>query len=196
MRKNGLLFLRFPNLCNKAIAMALTVQTAIPELWHRRMAHMGHRSIKQLGQVAEGVKVKGKRPQTVCEPYEYGKGTKKISRKWPERATSKLELIHSDVGGPIEPTSLLGHRYCVAFTDDFTQVKWIRFMKQESEVLQKFKEFKSHAETQSSCKLNRLWSDNGGEYRSAAAQDFYKKHGIQWEPSAPYSLSKTELASD
>jgi hypothetical protein len=204
VRRNGLMFLKTPNLTDGAIATALATQAASPEVWHRRMAHIGHSSIEQLSQVADGVRIvdpspdgaspgassggnSSPSPRGICEPCELGKGTKKISRRPPARATEKLELVHTDVGGPIKPTSLQGHRYYITFTDDLTRAVWIRFMKHKSEALQKLKEFKAHAETQSGCSIKRLRSDNGGEYASSAAQDFYKQHGIQWEPTAPYS---------
>ena len=52
-----------------------------------------------------------------------------------------LEFIHSDVGGPVTPTSAGGARYRLTFTNDFTQETWIYFMKEKSESLQKLQEF-------------------------------------------------------
>jgi transposase InsO family protein len=187
IRKNGLMLLKTPDLTNEVIASALAVQVTSPEVWHRRMAHMGYDKVKQLVEAADRVKIAGSEPQGACETCNKGKATKRISQRPPKRATEKLELVHSDVGGAISPTTLQGHRYYVTFTDDYSRAVWISFMKNKSEALQKFKEFKAYAENQSGCTIKRLRTDNGGEYIETAAKAFYKEHGIQWEPTARYS---------
>ena len=54
-----------------------------------------------------------------------------------------LELIHSDVCGPMPSTSLSGYEYYVIFIDAHSRNTWIYFFKTKSEVFGKFKEFKS-----------------------------------------------------
>ena len=56
---------------------------------------------------------------------------------------SILEIIHSDVCGPMSSNSLSGYAYYVSFIDDFYRKAWIYFMKNKYEVFSKFKEFKS-----------------------------------------------------
>jgi hypothetical protein len=57
-----------------------------------------------------------------------------------------LELIHSDVFGPIPIPSLGGSLYYVSFIDDFSRKTWLYFLKKKSEVFKKFKEFKALVE--------------------------------------------------
>jgi hypothetical protein len=40
------------------------------------------------------------------------------------RADDKLQLVHSDICGPINPTSNGGSRYFITFTDDFSRKTW------------------------------------------------------------------------
>ena len=54
-----------------------------------------------------------------------------------------LEIIHSDVCGPMSSNSLSGYAYYVSFIDDFSRKTWIYFMKNKDEVFSKFKEFKA-----------------------------------------------------
>jgi hypothetical protein len=44
------------------------------------------------------------------------------------RATMKLELIHSDICGPISPKSNGGKRYFITFIDDLTRKTWVYFL--------------------------------------------------------------------
>ena len=45
-----------------------------------------------------------------------------------------LELIHSDVCGPMPSTYLSGYEYYVTFIDDYSRKTWIYFLKAKDEV--------------------------------------------------------------
>ena len=59
------------------------------------------------------------------------------------KAKGILEIIHSDVCGPMSSNSLSRYVYYVSFIDDFSRKTWIYFMKNKDEVFRKFKEFKA-----------------------------------------------------
>ena len=77
-----------------------------------------------------------------------------------------MELIHCDVCPPIPSISLSGYEYYVTFIDDYSRKTWIHVLKNKSEVLGKFKEFKALIENLSEKIIKTLRSDNGGEYTS------------------------------
>ena len=54
--------------------------------------------------------------------------------------------MHSDVWGPTRESSLGGSMYYVTFIDDFSRKVWVYFMKQKSEVFDKFKLWKAEVE--------------------------------------------------
>ena len=60
-----------------------------------------------------------------------------------KRVKRILELVHSDVFGPVKVPSLGNSMYYVSFIDDFSRNTWIYFLKKKSEVFDKFKEFKA-----------------------------------------------------
>ena len=57
-----------------------------------------------------------------------------------------LESIHSDVCGPINPSSNGGKRYFITFIDDYTRKTWVYFLKEKSEAFNTFKSFKARVE--------------------------------------------------
>ena len=78
------------------------------------------------------------------------------------RAERRLQLIHSDVCGPVQTSSFGNHRYFVTFIDDYSRHAWVYPLKAESEVFLCFKQFVVMAENASTCKVGTLRSDRGG----------------------------------
>ena len=110
------------------------------------------------------------------------------------RANKPLEIVHSDVCGPMRTTSIGGSRYFLTFIDDFLRKVWLYTLKTKGECLEKFKEFKALAENQSGHTIKAFRSDNGGEFISKAFRRFLKKHGIERQPSIPYTPEQNGVA--
>jgi len=64
-----------------------------------------------------------------------------------------LELIHSDVCGPMPSSSISGYVYYVSLIDDYSRKTWVYFLKSKDEVFSKFKEFKALIENLSEIKI-------------------------------------------
>ena len=105
-----------------------------------------------------------------------------------------LELINSDVCGPMSSTSLSGFKYYITFIVDYSRKTWIYFLKAKSEVFEKFKEFKALIENLSDKKIKTLRSDNGGEYTSKEFEAFCKDAGIKRELTTPYNPQQNGVA--
>ena len=101
-----------------------------------------------------------------CESCLLGKMTKTPFAKSCERASDLLELVHSDVCGPMSTTARGGYEYFITFTDDLSRYGYVYLMKHKSEAFEKFKEFQSEVHNQLSKKIKFLRSDRGGEYMS------------------------------
>ena len=83
----------------------------------------------------------------VCVGFLVGKHTeKKYDVGKAHIAVSTLDLIHSDVAGPMPTNSINGCRYFLTFIDDCPRYCWIYFMKQKSKVFETFKVFKDMVE--------------------------------------------------
>jgi transposase InsO family protein len=103
------------------------------------------------------------------------------------RASVKLELVHSDICGPIKPESNAKNRYFITFTDDFTRRTWVYFLKEKSGAFDVFKRFKALVERESNCLIQCLRTDRGGEFTSTAFNDFCSEQGIKRQLTAAYT---------
>src|SRR4051794_35572733 len=97
-----------------------------------------------------------------------------------------LEIVHSDVCGPMSAKSYGGARYFVSFIDDKTHMIFVYTIATKDETLTKFKEFWSLVEKQTGKHIKMLHSDNGREYTSHTFEASLKNCGIQHQKSAPY----------
>jgi hypothetical protein len=157
------------------------------ELWHRRMAHLHHGALRILREIVTGVLEFSIEHQEFCKGCALGKYTKTSFPRSDIRATSILDLIHSDVCGPMSSAYLSGCLYYVIFIDDFSQKSWIFFMKTEGQVFNWFQEFKYLVENQTGRKIRVPRTDNGGEYTSKEFNEFYAGEGIMRELIVPYN---------
>ena len=100
------------------------------------------------------------------------------------KSTEKLQIVHSDVCGPMSVESFNGHRYFVTFIDDYSRSVKVYSIKHKSEVLQKFMEFEAAATNKVGRKIGNLRTDNGGE---SDFEQYLKKEGIKHETSVAHS---------
>jgi transposase InsO family protein len=131
--------------------------------------------------VCEGC-VLGKHPQ---EKFDKGKS---------QRASSPLDMIHSDLMGPCPHPSIRKARFFLIFVDNFSRFTWTYFLRKKSEVFQHLKDFKSLVETRSGKKIKVLQTDNGGEYVNHEIHDLFHEAGIQLQHTIPYTPQQNGVA--
>ncbi|CAJ2675758.1 unnamed protein product [Trifolium pratense] len=161
----------------------------LSQLWHDRYAHL---SIKGLNILAKKEMVKGlpslDEVNERCVDCLTGKQHREaIPKQAVWRAGKVLELIHSDICGPINPTSNGGNRYFITFTDDFSRKTWVYFLKEKSSALDTFKNFKALVENESGCTIQCLRTDRGGEFLSNAFNEFCSNQGIRRQLTTAYT---------
>ena len=120
-----------------------------------------------------------------CEPCLMGKMTKTPFSGTMERATNLLEIIHTDVCGPMSVEARGGYRYVLTLTDDLSRYGYVYLMKHKSETFEKFKEFHNEVENQRDRKIKFLRSDRGGEYLSHEFGTHLRKYGIVSQLTPP-----------
>ena len=94
------------------------------KLWHRRMRHISRPRIERL--IKEGILHDLDFSDFyTCIDCIKGKLTAKVRNTGANRSDNVLELIHTDICGPITSTSMGGYRYFITFIDDYSRFGWI-----------------------------------------------------------------------
>ena len=68
----------------------------------------------------------------MCESCLEGKMTKSPFKAKGYRATKQLELVHTDVCGPMSVQARGGYEYFVTFTNDYSRYGYVYLMRQKS----------------------------------------------------------------
>jgi hypothetical protein len=62
------------------------------------------------------------------------------------RAQRFLQLVRSDIFGPMNMASITSAKYFLLFVDDYSRKMWVYFLKMKSEVFNEFQKFKALVE--------------------------------------------------
>lgn len=163
--------------------------------WHRRLGHVNYSDLAKMknGAVMDLI-YSGKDTQTNCEACMQGKQSRKPFNNVGSRANELLSVVHSDVCGPMETTSIGGARYVVVFIDDFSRMTFTYCVKAKSDVFDVFEHFRRLAENQTNRRIKVFRSDNGTEYCNGRFQALFSKCGIIQQTSTPYTPQQNGLA--
>ncbi|KAK2398761.1 putative mitochondrial protein [Trifolium repens] len=158
-------------------------------LWHKKLGHLNYNSLKLLYQkkMVYGLPIIEEK-SGVCEGCMLGKHHRQPFPKggaW--RAKQVLELVHTDVCGPMNTLSHGKNWYFILFIDDFTRMTWVYFMRQKSEVFVIFKKFKAFIEKQSGRFIQMLRSGRGKEYTSNEFHKFCEDEGVERQLTVGYT---------
>lgn len=159
-------------------------------LWHRRLGHLDMRNVCELVRqdMATGIDMKvSDELSSICDSCVRAKLARLAFNGTRKRATKPLQIVHSDVCGPIDPVGLNGEKYFVTFIDDWSHMCVVYTMKSKAETIDKMKEFYEMATAHFGTKMKKLRCDNGGEYRSWKMKKFAKKKGFRIHFIPPYS---------
>lgn len=176
---------------------ALITCTNALELWHRRLGHLSLAGMISLrDSLASGIAFT-KTDLSPCIPCIEGKQkSKSFPRGQAHSSVAKLDLIHTDICGPMSVNSWSGCRYFITFTDDFTRKSFVYFLmrKDQRTILDTFIEFQNLVENQTDLKIKRIRSDNGSEYCNKSFMNHLKQCGIIHETTVPYTPQQNGIA--
>ena len=165
-------------------------------LWHQRLGHASEQTIQTAfsNGLVEGVS-SSKVHLDFCEPCVIGKMPRKpFTKHVGIKSTRPLELIHTDVCGPMKTKSIGNSLYFVTFIDDFSRYVFLYFIKEKNEVFEKFKEFEALATNQAGHPIGTLRSDGGGEYVGRAFEQYLASKGIQHQLTIRYTPEQNGVA--
>jgi hypothetical protein len=123
------------------------------ELWHRRFGHAGLDSLAKMAQegLVEGMSVRAesfkKIKDEVCEPCVLEKQTRKSFPASKRESQGPMDLIHTDVCGPMQTKTPGGRCYFVSFTDDYSRSAVIQLLSNKNQVQDALEAFVNTMET-------------------------------------------------
>lgn len=165
------------------------------ELWHKRLGHISNNGLKKILNITDGIKIdKEDKVSKLCQYCVEGKQTKFSHKQDWIRAKRPMQLIHSDLCGPMDTTSYDGKKYILTFIDDFTHFTVAYILSLKSEVLRHFKMFKAMAEAYFNKRVSRFRCDNGREYISNDTEKYFECNGIQYEFTIRYTPQQNGVA--
>ena len=195
--KQGNLYLLAGELVRQETEEYANVASTDRNLWHSRLGHVGDNTLDKLarGESVTGIKVKDGQISEFCDGCAKGKAHRVPPRPLDRiRAKRRLEIIYSDVCGPVNVSSLTGQRYLITFTDDYSCCSQTLFKKQKSEALEKFKQYRASAEGSSGEKIGSLHTDRGGEYTSDEFERYLIQQKINHEEMCAHSPKQNGVA--
>lgn len=176
--------------------LAATV-LASSEIWHRRMGHINSVSLDKMKDGAvKGILFTDRSTtnRNTCTTCCEGKQTRLPFSHVGMRSSEPLDIIHADVCGPMESTSIGGARYFLIFVDDHSRMVFVYFLKAKSETFHFFKQFKYMAENQKERKIKILRTDNGLEFCSKEFEQYLTNAGIIHQKTNVYSPQQNGLS--
>ncbi|KAH0813975.1 hypothetical protein GEV33_008816 [Tenebrio molitor] len=192
-RKEKLYELAFklPDVDCAAVASS-TTDTA--ELWHKRLGHIGRTGLEKVKDLVDGMEVNLPKHSCICPVCVEGKQTKLPHVQSRTRAQRPLQLVHSDLMGPIQNEAYNKEQYILTFIDDYTHFVVVYLLETKSEVFNYFKQYKAMVNSHFERRISRLRCDNGREYLSNDITKYLKSKGIQHELTIRYTPQQNGVA--
>jgi hypothetical protein len=102
-------------------------------VWHTRFGHLPFQSLSLLQKhsMVKGLPI-FKEQIPPCESCIPGKHTRTSFPQSSNQAKQHLELVHTDLCGPMKTESIGGSFYFLTFIDDFNKKIWIYFLRHKS----------------------------------------------------------------
>ncbi|KAL0295654.1 UNVERIFIED_CONTAM: Retrovirus-related Pol polyprotein from transposon TNT 1-94 [Sesamum angustifolium] len=145
------------------------------QLWHARLGHISRDRIRKLVD-SKSLEVDDFDNLPTCQSCLKGNMTKKPFVGHSAMANGLLDLIHTDVCGPLNTQTKGEYSYFITFTDDHSQYGYVYLMRYKSEAIGMFKEYRLEIENYYGRKIKALRSDRGEEYLTGEFIDYLKQN--------------------
>ena len=105
-----------------------------------------------------------------------------------------LEIVHTDLCGPIGVQSYSGEKFFILFVDDYSRMMTVMYLKEKLEAFEKFKWYLARVEKKTRKRLKYLRSERGGEFISNEFNNLCIERGIKRQVLAHGSLDQNGIA--
>jgi hypothetical protein len=135
------------------------------ETWHKCLGHLGLDRLSRLAKenLVDALAVELPTQSPLCVSCLNGKQKHFPFSHTGTRCSELLELVHSDLHGPLPVSTQSGYKYWISFIDDMSRFRRVYLLRKKSEAFDTFKLYHAWAEKQTGLKLKALQDDKGGE---------------------------------
>jgi len=196
-KENGLYVIQGDCSENKIKPEVFQINQKPMEVWHKRFCHVNENFLRTMvkNDLVKGLDLSLSKKQDLCDDCCITKSTRATHKRLTEKNSRKLlELVHTDICGPIQVDSCGGARYFLTFIDDFSRKIVVYCLRTKNEVLKYFKIYRARVEREKGMKILRLRSDNGLEYCNKEFSEEMKSLGIKHELTNVYSPQMNGIA--
>ena len=180
-----------PGSAAHAMTTAYAARADTPQLWHRRLGHLGYDNLAKLTNMSTGINLTSADIKTTsadsCDACILGKQHRLPFNASTTITSKPLELLHTDLCGPMPVPSHGGNLYFITLLDDHTGYSLISPLRRKSDAAAFLKTSITMLERQTGYTVKRIRSDNGGEFINTELDTFYQSKGIKSETSVPYT---------
>ena len=183
-------------------AHAATTPKETPQLWHKRFGHLGYDNLAKLqthgmvtGISTTADEFSAASRSSLCESCVLGKQHRLPFQPSTSPAASRpLQLLHTDLCGPLPVTSLGGNLYFATLLDDHSRLSLVLPLKRKSDAANAIIDAITLLENQTGLRLQRLRCDNGTEYINHTISDFLRAKGIALETTVRHTPQQNGAA--
>lgn len=186
--ESGLYTVKINNL--KQETSLLTDKINKAEEWHKKMGHPSIGKMLNLKKVAKNMNVSEeeiKNLNKTCEVCIMSKQVRKPFSTERQKATRPLQIIHTDICGPISPNTYDNKKYILTILDDYTHYTRVYLLENKYEAFEVIKTYIEEVEREKNLKVSTIRCDNGGEYTSNKMKNWCRYKGIILDYTIPYS---------
>jgi len=173
--------------CNEGLAGA----AVSAPVWHQRLSHAGADAVWRTRTSVDGMEMTPNASRSdmagLCEPCVVAKQTRIPFPSSETVTTAPLQLIHTDICGPMPVGSTGGAVYFVSVIDDSSDLADAVTIQRKSDAGPAVRRVVGHWEVMTGAKLQAWRSDRGGEYTSSAMASWTANNGSRHQTTAPYT---------
>jgi len=164
------------------------------ELWHRRLGHVGTKTIQKTAETASGILLSNSDAIKDCIPCHTGKVPRESFPESGHIATRSLDVVVCDLAGPMEVPTSKGAKYFVVLRDLYSMYTKVYLLSKKEDFMTVVKEYVELTERVLDLKIVYLRSDNDSVLCSTENDAWFKTRGIQRQKTVPYTPQQNGTA--
>jgi hypothetical protein len=101
-----------------------------------------------------------------------------------------LELLHTDLFGPIAYISISGSKYCLVIMNDYSRFTWVFFLQEKCQTQETLKGFLRQAQNEFGLRIKKIRSEMGQSSRTLKLKAFLRRRASSMSSLLPTHLNK------